>query len=66
MLKKVGYNFSRLQIIREGFLVYLNANEDLSRLSANEIISIISSNDFNGVVPQKILSEKKNCDHMLC
>ena len=34
-LIQFGFKYSRLQTIREGLLVFLNANEDLSRLSTN-------------------------------
>ena len=54
-LKKIGCIYSGLQIIREGFLVFLNANEDLSRLTTNEIICNHSNNSFTVVVPQKIV-----------
>ena len=56
-LKKIGCKYSRLQTIRERFLVFLNANEDLSRFTTNEINSDLSIIDF-GVVPRKIVSKK--------
>ena len=49
-----GCNYSSLQTIREGFLVFFNANEDIFRLTNNEIIIDLSINGFNVVVPQKI------------
>ena len=58
-LKKIVCNCSRLQTIREGFLVFLNANEDLSRLTTNETICDLSINGFSVVVPQKLISKKK-------
>ena len=57
-LKNVGCKYSRLQIINEGFLAFLNTNEDLSRLTANEIIIDLNNNDFIAVVPQHIFSKK--------
>ena len=58
-LKKFGCNYSRLQIVRAGFLVFLNANEDLSRLAINENISDLSNNGFIVAVPQKKKVYKK-------
>ena len=49
------HNYSRLQIGGQGFLVFINPNEDLSRLTANEIISDLSNNGFIAVVPPKII-----------
>ena len=57
-LKKFRCNYSRLQTIREGFLAFLNANEDLSCLTTNETISDLSISGFSVVVPQKIVSKK--------
>ena len=34
-LIQFGFKYSRLQTIREGLLVFLKANEDLSRLTTN-------------------------------
>ena len=36
MLKNVGCKYSRLQSIRERFLVFLNTKEDVSRITTNE------------------------------
>ena len=58
MLKNVGCKYSRLQIIRDGFLVFSNTNEDLSRLPANEVINDLINNGFMVVVSQKIISKK--------
>ena len=63
--KNVVCKYSRLQIIRGGFLAFLNTNEDLSRPTANEVSFDLSINGFFVDVPQKIIS-KKNCDHMEC
>ena len=60
MLKNVGCKCSRLRIIREGFLVFLNINEDVSRLTADEVSIEFSNNDFSVVVPQHIISKKIN------
>ena len=57
-LKNLGCKYSRLQTIREGFLVFLIAYEDLSRLTTNETISDLSINGFSVVVSQKIVSKK--------
>ena len=65
ILKNVGCKYSRLVITREGFLVFLNTNEDVSRLTTNEVILELGNNGFSVVVPQHIIS-KKNCDHMEC
>ena len=42
---------------REGFIVYLNINNELSGLTASEILSDLSNSGFNAVVPQKILEK---------
>ena len=57
MLKNVGCEHSTLQIIREGFLVFLNTNEDLSRPTTNEVILDFSNSGFGVVVPQNIISK---------
>ena len=46
------------QIDNGSFLVFLNVNEDLSRLTTNETISDLSNIGFSIVVPQKIVSKK--------
>ena len=56
-LKKIGCNYSRLQKNREGFLVFLNANE-VSCLTTNETIRDLSINGLSVVVLQKIVSRK--------
>ena len=58
ILKNVGCKYSRLQIIREGFLVFLNTNEDVSRITANEVVINLCNNGFIVVVPQHIISKK--------
>ena len=45
-------------VAREGFLVFLNNNEDLSRLTVNEITSDLGNDGFIVVVPQKIFYKK--------
>ena len=55
ILKNVGCKYSRLQIIREGFLVFLNTNEDVSRITANEVVTNLCNNGFIVVVPQHII-----------
>ena len=57
-LKNAGCKYSRLQIIREGFLVFLNTNENLCCLTANERTSDLSNYDFIVVVIQKVISKK--------
>ena len=59
ILKNVGCKYSRLEIIREGFLVFLNNNEDVSRITTNEAILELSNYSFNVVVPHHIISKKK-------
>ena len=49
MFKNVGCKYSRLQIIREGILVFLNTNEDISRITANEFIIELNNNCFSGL-----------------
>ena len=61
-LKNAGCKYHRLQIIREGFLTFLNTNEDLSRLTASEIICDLNNNSFIVVVYRNKL--KKNGDRM--
>ena len=51
MLKNVRCKYSRLQIIREGFLAFLDTNEDVSRIIAYEVISDISNSGFGRTVP---------------
>ena len=46
------------QIDNGSFLVFLNVNEDLSRLTTNETISDLSFNCFSVVGPQKTVSKK--------
>ena len=58
ILKNVGCKCSRLQFIREGFLAFLDANEDVSRITANEVVTNLSNNGFIVVVPQHIISQK--------
>ena len=57
-LKNCGCEYSILKTIREGFLVFLNANEDIFRLSTNKTISDLSINGFSVFVPQIIVSYK--------
>ena len=52
MFKKIWYNHSRLQFIREGFLGFLDTNEDICRLTTTEFISDPINNGFILVVPQ--------------
>ena len=59
MFKNVGCKYSRLQVIREGFLAFLNTNEDVSRINANDVIIELNNNGFLVVVPQLIISKKK-------
>ena len=65
MLKNVGCKYSRLQIIREGFMALLNTNEDVYRIAANEVIIDLNNIGFIFVVPQRIIC-KINCDHKDC
>ena len=58
MLKNVRCNYARLQLINEGFLVFLKTSEYISLFTANVITGDLSSNAFNVVVPQKIVSKK--------
>ena len=57
MLKSVGCKYSRLQIIREGLLVFLNTNEDVSCLTATKVIIDLSNHGLSFVVPQHIISK---------
>ena len=38
--------------LEKGFLVFLNTNEDVSRITTNEVILELSNNGFSVVVPQ--------------
>ena len=58
MLQNVGCKYSSFQIIGEEFLVFLNTNQDVSRITANEVISDLSNNGFSVVVPEHKFSKK--------
>ena len=58
MLKNAGCKYSKHQIIREGFLAFLNTNEDVFRITANEVINGLVNNGFSVVMPQHLFSKK--------
>ena len=56
LVAKSGCKYSRIQLLREGFLVFLNINDGLSRLSETYITSHISKKGLIFVEPQKLTS----------